>query len=212
MNSFRTEINCSPEQPIGLDQKILTIGSCFADQFGQWLANNKVIVLANPFGTTYNPVSIHNLLLGALTANLDNNLFTERNGLWFHHAYHSQFTANSKSELFTNLQQVQQKVSAFLQQTQVLIITYGTAWVYELQSTHQPVNNCHKVPGSQFSKKLLSVTEITNSFNTLVQNLKTINPALRVILTVSPVRHSKDTFELNTVSKSVLRLACHELQ
>ena len=89
MNSFRTEINCSPTQPISLEQKILTMGSCFADQFGQWLANNKFTVLANPFGTTYNPVSIHNLLLDAFDNNIDQNLFTERNGLWFHHAYHS---------------------------------------------------------------------------------------------------------------------------
>jgi hypothetical protein len=94
----------------------------------------------------------------------------------------------------------------------VLIITYGTAWVYELQSNHQLVNNCHKVPASQFIKKLLSATEIIQSFNTLVQTLKTIRPELRILVTVSPVRHSKDTFELNTVSKSILRLVCHELQ
>jgi len=212
MNSFRTEINCSPTQPIGLEQKILTIGSCFADQFGQWLANNKFTVLANPFGTTYNPVSIHNLLLDALDNNIDQNLFTERNGLWFHHAYHSQFTANSKAELLMILQDVQKQVRAFLQHADVLIITYGTAWVYEIQSTNQVVNNCHKVPASQFNKKLLSATEIIQSFNTLVQTLKTIRPELRILVTVSPVRHSKDTFELNTVSKSTLRLACHELQ
>lgn len=212
MNSFRTEINCSPAQPIGLEQKILTIGSCFADQFGQWLANNKFTVLANPFGTTYNPVSIHNLLLDALDNNIDQNLFTERNGLWFHHAYHSKFTVNSKAELLTSLQQTQKQVQAFLQQVDVLIITYGTAWVYELQSNHQLVNNCHKVPANQFNKKLLSVTEIIQSFKTLVQTLKTVRPALRILVTVSPVRHSKDTFELNTVSKSILRLACHEFE
>jgi hypothetical protein len=212
MNSFRTEINCSPTQPIGLEQKILTMGSCFADQFGQWLANNKFMVLANPFRTTYNPVSIHNLLLDAFDNNIDQNLFTERNGLWFHHAYHSQFTANSKAELLTILQDVQKQVREFLQHVDVLIITYGTAWVYELQSIHQLVNNCHKVPGSQFSKKLLSATEIIQSFNTVVQTIKKIRPELRILVTVSPVRHSKDTFELNTVSKSILRLACHELQ
>lgn len=152
MNSFRTEINCSPAQPIGLDDKTLTIGSCFADQFGQWLANNKFTVLANPFGTAYNPVSIHNLLIDALNNHIDQTLFTERSGLWFHHAYHSQFTANSKAALIASLHDVQKQVREFLQHVDVLIITYGTAWVYELQSTNQLVNNCHKVPGSQFSK------------------------------------------------------------
>lgn len=212
MNTFRTEINCSPTIPIKLDHKILTIGSCFADQFGQWLINNKFTVLTNPFGTTYNPVSIHNLLLDAFDNNIDQNLFTERNGLWFHHAYHSQFTANSKAELSTILQDVQKQVREFLQHVDVLIITYGTAWVYELQSTHQLVNNCHKVAGTEFRKRLLTVAEIEISFKALIQILQSIRPDLRVIFTVSPVRHLKDTFELNQVSKSALRLACHQVE
>ncbi|MCW5912664.1 MAG: GSCFA domain-containing protein [Cyclobacteriaceae bacterium] len=212
MNSFRTEINCLPGKPIGLDNKILTAGSCFADQLGQWLASNKFTVSGNPFGTTYNPVSIHNLLLDALSETLDPNLFTERAGLWFHHAWHSQFVASSKDELATALQQTQKQVRAFLNELDILILTYGTAWVYELKSSGRLVANCHKVPGTQFNKRLLSVQEIVQSFSTLIQKLKALRPGLRIIFTVSPVRHIKDTFELNNVSKSVLRLACHELQ
>jgi hypothetical protein len=211
MNSFRTEINCSPAQPIGLDQKILTIGSCFADQFGQWLALNKFQVLSNPFGTTYNPLSIHNLLLDSLDEKLDAALTIERNSSWFHHAYHSLFTATSKEELLHTIQKKQKEVRAFLQHVDILVLTYGTAWVYEFKSTHQLVANCHKVPATQFNKKLLTLNEISSSFSKLSQRLKSIRPDLRVIATVSPVRHTKDTFELNAVSKSVLRLACHEL-
>ncbi len=128
MNTFRTEINCSPASPIGLDHKILTIGSCFADQFGQWLINNKFTVLANPFGTTYNPVSIHNLLVDVFNKHVDSDLVTERNGLWFHHNWHSQFTATSKTELLAELQRVQKQIHAFLQEVDVVIITYGTAF------------------------------------------------------------------------------------
>ncbi|MBX2917119.1 MAG: GSCFA domain-containing protein [Cyclobacteriaceae bacterium] len=198
--------------PIGLDHKILTIGSCFADQFGQWLTNNKFTVLANPFGTTYNPVSIHNLLLNALHNHVDSTLFTERHGLWFHHHWHSQFAASTKAELLAELQRVQKQVRAFLQEVDVVIITYGTAWVYEHQSAGQLVNNCHKVAAAQFRKRLLTVAEIETSFITLIQTLKSSRPNLRIICTVSPVRHLKDTFELNQVSKSVLRLACHQFQ
>jgi len=212
MNTFRTEINCSPASPIGLDHKILTIGSCFADQFGQWLINNKFTVLANPFGTTYNPVSIHNLLFDAFNNHVDSTLFTERNGLWFHHNWHSQFTANSQAELLAELQHVQKQVRAFLQEVDVVIITYGTAWVYELQSSNQLVNNCHKLPGTLFHKRLLTVAEIETSFRALIQTLKSIRPNLRVICTVSPVRHLKDTFELNQVSKSALRLTCYQVE
>ena len=212
MNSFRTEINCLPKQPIGLDHKILTLGSCFADQFGQWLTHNKFQVLGNPFGTTYNPVSIHNLLLDSLNETIDSYLYVERNGWWFHHAYHSQFSATAKEELTHPLLQKQREVRAFLQQADLLVLTYGTAWVYELISRNQVVANCHKIPAAKFFKRLLTVSEIIESFSKLIQRIKTIRPDLRVITTVSPVRHSKDTFELNTVSKSVLRLACYTLQ
>lgn len=212
MNTFRTEINCSPASPIGLDHKILTIGSCFADQFGQWLINNKFTVLANPFGTTYNPISIHNLLLDALNNHVDSTLFTERNGLWYHHGWHSQFTASSQPELLADLQRIQKQVRAFLMEVDVVIITYGTAWVYELQSTNQLVNNCHKVAGTQFRKRLLTISEIETSFKDFIQTLQSFRPNLRVICTVSPVRHLKDTFELNQVSKSALRLACYQIE
>lgn len=212
MNSFRTEINCSPSQAIRLDQKILTIGSCFAEQFGQWLTTNKFSVLSNPFGTTYNPVSIHNLLFDSLSESIDPTLFIERNGLWLHHALHSRFAASSRQELITSIQQTQKKVRDFISQLDVLILTYGTAWVYELPVANKLVSNCHKVPGTYFTKRLLSVQEITVSFDRLIGKLKTIRPNIRIISTVSPVRHLKDTAEFNNVSKSVLRLACHELQ
>ena len=211
MNSFRTEINCSAEQPISLDHKILTLGSCFADQFGTWLSNNKFSVLANPFGTTYNPVSIHNLVLDAIKESIDSNLFVERNGLWLHHSFHSRFIASSKQELIDIIQQTQKQVRSFLGELDILILTYGTAWVYELNTPKQLVSNCHKVPGTNFSERLLSVEEILTSFHNLNQKLKSDLPYLRIIVTVSPVRHIKDTLELNSVSKSTLRIACHEL-
>ncbi|MBX2901583.1 MAG: GSCFA domain-containing protein [Cyclobacteriaceae bacterium] len=211
MNSFRTEINCLPASPIRLDQKILTMGSCFADQFGQWLAQNKFQVLVNPFGTAYNPLSIHSLLLDSLTNTLDATLFIERHSHWFHHQWHSQFTAQSKEELSARLQAVQNQVQDFLHQTDVLVLTYGTAWVYELKASTQLVSNCHKVPAAQFRKRLLSVSEIVASFKVVSEVLKKLRPNLRIVLTVSPVRHLKDTLELNAVSKAVLRIACNEL-
>lgn len=211
-HSFRTEINCSPGQSIELHHTILTLGSCFADQFGSWLQTNKFQVLSNPFGTTYNPISIHTLLTTALDNTLEQELFLERDGYWFHYHYHSQFTDNIKEGLGAKINQQQQTVNEFLHQTDVLILTYGTAWVYQLKSNQQVVANCHKVPGSRFEKKLLSVNEIMDSFQQLVVKLRVIRPTLRILLTVSPVRHLKDTLEFNSVSKAALRLACHHLQ
>ncbi len=210
-HSFRTEINCPPTKPIDLHHKVATLGSCFADQFGHWMKTNKFEVLANPFGTTYNPISIHQLLLSSLDNKLDESFFVERDGLWYHHHYHSAWTSPTKEQLVLAIRQQQQLVAKFIHHTDVLILTYGSAWIYRLQKTNSLVANCHKVPANLFTKKLLAENEILTSFEELYKKLTTINPALRIIVTVSPVRHLKDTLELNSVSKGLLRLLCHTI-
>jgi hypothetical protein len=210
-HSFRTEITCTPTQPIGLTDSILTIGSCFAELFGGWLMDHKFRVMANPFGTIYNPISIHKALTDSLLHHLDEQLFIDHRQLWHHLGYHSRWSSPDKDVVKSRIQNQQQEVKAFLEEMDVLIITYGTAWVYEYKQGQQIVANCHKLPSTLFTKRLLKVQEMEESFVKLMQLLTGINPKVRIILTVSPVRHVKDTLVLNSVSKAVLRLACHHL-
>jgi len=209
--SFRTEINCPPRQSIELNHKIMTLGSCFADQFGQWLKSNKFVVSANPFGTVYNPISIHQLLTQSLNESFNESLFVERDGLFYHHHYHSHWFATTQKQLEQRIRQQQNAVRDFINATNVLVLTYGTAWVYRLKQNELLVSNCHKVPATQFTKQLLTEQEIKESFEELYKLVKSINPAMRIILTVSPVRHIKDSLELNSVSKGLLRLVCHDV-
>lgn len=209
--SFRTEINCQVHASIELHHKIVTLGSCFADQFGQWMKAYKFQVSVNPFGTTYNPISIHQLLLQSLDNSLDESLFVERDGLWYHNQYHSHWLAATREELTQTIRQQQHALNQFIKTTDVLILTYGTAWVYHLLPNNQLVSNCHKVPASQFTKQLLTERKIKESFDELYKKLKSANPSIRIILTVSPVRHIKDSLELNSVSKGLLRLVCYQL-
>lgn len=211
LNTFRTEITCPSAHPIDLKDSILTTGSCFADLFGQWLYNNKFDVLVNPFGTNYNPISIHKALEESLTLDLDERLFVNHQGIWHHFDFHSQWSSDKKELLKTSIQKIQKEVDQFLKKSTVLIITYGTAWVYRYKNQNCIVSNCHKVPAKEFDKQLLTSDEITTSFDRLYTALKNIRPDLRIILTVSPVRHVKDTLVLNSVSKATLRLACHTL-
>lgn len=210
---FRTELITGPASfKIDHRQKILTIGSCFSQVIGERLAENKFEALVNPFGTVFNPVSIIQLLQAS--ANNDFNAIDapiENRGTWFNYHVHSDFYGNTKEVLSTKVKTVLQNVQLHLQQSDVLIITFGTAFVYRLQATQQIVANCHKVPAQNFTKELLTVEEITKTFEALYQQLKAIRPSLNIILTVSPVRHTKDTLSLNSVSKSTLRLACHAL-
>lgn len=213
MNSttFRTEIKLSPAHSIGLRDQILTTGSCFADQFGGWLRDFKFNTLVNPFGTTYNPISIHQNLIEALNSSIDENGYVEHQGIWHHFEFHSQWSSPEKTTLQESISNQQKKVNDFLRNTSVLIITYGTAFIYEQKNNNKIVSNCHKLPSALFTKRLLIVNEITESFATLIKKLRNVKPDIRIIVTVSPVRHVKDTLELNSVSKATLRLACHKL-
>lgn len=211
---FRTELHPKPSaEKIALNHRVLTIGSCFADAMGSRLKSHKFQALINPFGTVYNPISIHQLMELALTGQpLPSHSFLQRGDVYSNYYFHSSFSSLKREELSERTEATLSSVRAFLQSTEVLIITYGTAWVYEHTDTKELVANCHKQPASLFTKRLLSQQEIVESFRKVFALLQKFSPNLRVILTLSPVRHIKDTLELNAVSKAVLRNVCYELQ
>lgn len=210
---FRTEIKSEKgKHPIGLKQDILTTGSCFSDAIGDKLSENKFTTLVNPFGTTYNPVSIHKILRAALnSAYPAPHSYFENNGLFAHYDFHSGFSNPDKASAEENVKSIIRSANQFLKTAHWIIITYGTAWVYKRNDTGDVVANCHKVPLQNFTKELLTEKKITDSFEAFYQNLKAVNPFCKIMLTVSPVRHIKDSLPLNSLSKSVLRLACHSL-
>lgn len=213
MDSFRTALDIKPaSHDIKLQDPILTVGSCFADNLGQLLERNKFQVMINPFGTQYNPVSIHKVLGYAIQSRQPlPPTYGELNGTQFNYDFHSSFSTLQKDLLEKNIQKTLATSHTFIASAKVIVITYGTAWVYERKDRTEVVSNCHKMPATLFTKTLLTQKKILASFNGLYQLLKAINPSLKIILTLSPVRHLKDTLELNAVSKSVLRLACHTI-
>jgi hypothetical protein len=215
MKEFRTELTPSVSaSPIGLRDTIFTMGSCFADAIGDHLTENKFNVWNNQLGTIYNPCSIHRLLLLALENKLPSSesyLQNEGIHLNYNFHFHSSFSSLNKKELENGIQTSLIEANEFLKNTKRIIITYGTAFVYRLKSNNEIVANCHKVPSINFTKSLLTEDEIIESFQKFYSKLKSINPDCKIILTVSPVRHLKDTLELNAVSKSILRLTCHSI-
>lgn len=209
---FRTELPVTGTKAINLQQAIFTIGSCFSDTIGQKLAENKFKVSANPFGTCYNPVSIHTLLtLAAHNTVPPTNSYLEQNGLHANYLFHSQFSSVSREQLEQQLTSTLASAHQHLQKASVVMITYGTAWVYQRKDTDEITNNCHKVPAANFTKRLLEVEEIVQDFVMLRKELMTLNPSVQFILTLSPVRHLKDTLELNSVSKAIVRHAIYNI-
>lgn len=213
MQSFRTEIKLEKEKhSITLKQDILTIGSCFSDTIGDKLIENKFTALVNPFGTTYNPVSIHKILRAALNnANPASHSYFENNGLYAHYDFHSEFSSPKKEGIEEKVRSAIQTTHDFLKTAHWVIITYGTAWVFNRNDTGDLVANCHKVPAQNFTKELLTEKNILKSFEGFYQNLKAVNPSCKIMLTVSPVRHIKDSLQLNSLSKSILRVTCNTI-
>ncbi|MGM9508895.1 GSCFA domain-containing protein [Larkinella sp. GY13] len=210
---FRTEL--SPEKlPVLIrpDARVVTIGSCFADVLGRQLTDNKVAVRSNPFGTLFNPVSIAKLLLASLqSAGPDPDLYVERDGLWFHYDFHSSFWDRSRDELHGRLTDLLTQTGEALRTADWLVLTLGTTTVYRHLETGKVVANCQKMPGFLFEKYLYAYEHVQQTLTDLVKKLKRANPGLQILLTVSPVRHTKDTLPLNQASKSILRAVSHEL-
>lgn len=213
MNDFRTELTPARSTfPLNSKDQILTMGSCFADSIGNRLAENKFSVWSNRLGAVYNPLSIHHLLHLFLSEQSPlPQSYVENEGIWLNYDFHSSVSAFTKNELETKIRTMLAEATSFLKTANCIILTYGTAFVYRLKATGQVVANCHKVPSGNFTKELLTEEEIAKSFQSFHDQLHRVNPKCKIILTVSPVRHLKDTLELNSVSKSILRLACHSI-
>jgi hypothetical protein len=197
---------------MGISDKILTIGSCFADAIGMRLLSTKLSALSNPFGVVYNPYSIHKTIRYSIfNETPPSHTFLQRNDVFLNYDFHSEISSLHQEQLLSQLKEIIGATHYFLSHAQWLIITFGTAWVYERNDTGEIVANCHKVPQDLFSKSLLTQEKIIASFDTFYAELMKINSTIKIILTVSPVRHVKDTLELNSVSKAVLRTTCFTL-
>ncbi|HTE30208.1 MAG TPA: GSCFA domain-containing protein [Chryseolinea sp.] len=211
MADFRTIV--TPTESLlkmGISDKIMTIGSCFADSIGDRMASSKMKTLSNPFGTLYNPISIHKALAYTINQQLPHPAsYLQQGEIFLNYDFHSEISALSKEGLVNRITETVAHSRQFLLEARWLIITYGTAWVYKERATGNIVANCHKSPAAEFEKILLTTEDIEHSFDALYRTLKNINPKLNIILTVSPVRHLKDTLVLNSLSKSILRCASY---
>jgi hypothetical protein len=213
INNWKTDLTVNPsKQAIDNNDAVLTVGSCFADVVGNYLTRSKFKTMVNPFGTIYNPISIHALLEMAIRKEEPSpEAYLERDGLCYHYQFHSDFCEPDRAALQARIKNQLANVLSFLTTCKVIVLTYGTAFVYVRKDTGTVVANCHKMPAETFEKKMLAMPEIVASYQSLIDSLRKINPTVQVITTVSPVRHLKDTLPLNSVSKSILRVACHNL-
>ena len=211
--NLRTTINIKPsERKIGHATPVAFIGSCFAAEIGGKMAEGRMNTLINPAGTVYNPASI----LNTLSVISENRVFGDNDLYKYKERYlsllhYTNFSADVPGTLLDRINSVTTASRDFLSKAGLLFITFGTARVYRLKETGMIVSNCHKLPGNLFSEELLDVDEITSQWSGFLDVLRAFNTDLKVIFTISPVRHWKDGAHGNQVSKSVLFLAVEKL-
>jgi len=210
---FRTPVTpIASAEKIILSNSLLLSGSCFSEHIGQKLSDNKFDNLTNSFGVIYNPVSIFKLLGNTILENpIDEKYIVKNQGIYRHYDFHSDISALSKNELLSLIEEAYKYSKIYLLKSKWIIITFGTSIVYRHKKLNDIVSNCHKIPASEFDKKRLHPNDILRAFNTFYDTLKKVNEHFNIILTVSPVRHIKDSLETNSISKSILRYACNTL-
>lgn len=188
------------------------IGSCFAATIGKQLEIGRMPVMINPAGTVYNPVSIS----GIIEMIISNKVFTyddlnNYNGTYLSFFHNTEFSSQDPEIALEKINNMSGDAHKFLASAEFLFITFGTARVYRLRRNGMIVSNCHKLPSDIFSPELLTVNEIVLLWSELLHRLHYLYPKLKIVLTISPVRHWKDGAHGNQVSKSVLLLAVEEL-
>ncbi|MBR2031889.1 MAG: GSCFA domain-containing protein [Alistipes sp.] len=205
---FRTEISLQPlAEGIDHSAKIFALGSCFAESISERLRRAKFSVTTNPFGVLFNPFSIADAI-----ERLNNTRafavceIREGRDTFFSFDAHSSLDGKTQTEIFANLNQAVAQGSKALHNVDWVILTFGTAWVYEREG--RVVANCHKQPAKEFERRRLSVEEIVERYCKLFEGILRDK---KVILTVSPVRHLGDGLQENSVSKAILRLAVEQL-
>ena len=211
--NFRTEVLIQPSDfNISHEYKIAMQGSCFAESVALKLSDAGFSVDLNPFGIAYNPLSLSQNLKRLLNNKpyTEDELFKE-NDVYHSFSHHSRFSGTDPDEVLSKINLRMAMSSPYLKTSHLLIITFGTAYVYRLQKNGYIVSNCHKLHSDFFSYKRLTVNEIILEWSDLIARLQEFNPALKILFTVSPIRHWKDGAHENQLSKSILLLAVDEL-
>ena len=211
--NFRTQVELPErETEIRHSERIMLFGSCFAENIGNLLKENKFRCDVNPFGVLYNPLSIAN----ALNQILEGKEYEEEDlffsgGLWHSWMHHSDFSAPSQEEALALMNFRLAKAKENLAKADWLVMTWGTAYVYIHQEMQKVVGNCHKQPDKTFRRLMLNAVAFVEECRGVLKKCREVNPNLKVLFTVSPIRHAKDGMHGNQLSKATLLLAIDEI-
>ena len=206
---LRTETERVPlRRLIGPREGILLLGSCFTDHVGQWMEESWLKVMCNPWGVLFNPASIAASMERIIAPREADTPFelTALEGRYYSFAHHGRWSGTDPEALQRELHELDDRVRQFWQETQHVMVTWGTSWVYEREG--RVVANCHKFPAGDFTRRRMTPDEVVAQWAPLIEKAADKH----FVFTVSPIRHVRDGLHGNQLSKSVLLLAIDLLQ
>ncbi|WP_440133526.1 GSCFA domain-containing protein [Chitinophaga sancti] len=211
--NFRLTFPVTPfSAPLQYSDRLLLMGSCFAEEIGARLQEHYFDALVNPHGILYNPISI----IQSIHSYLDNKVYThddlfQQGDLWHSWDHHSRFSGLNPDEVVAGINAQQALAAKRLEEADWLMITLGSAHTYTLQETGKVVGNCHKVPASAFYKKMLTAQDIISAIDNAMHRLFFRNRKVKILFTISPVRYVRDGVVENNLSKAILLQAVHHM-
>ncbi len=212
MIAFRTIIPIQKELSINHRDPMMMFGSCFTEYMGRRLNDLLFPISCNPLGILFNPISI----LQTIQRIVSNKKVTQKDlfqqeGVWNSFDFHSQFAQLSAEDYIANINRQIEEAHQFAKSARYIFFTLGTSWVYEKNTDHKVVANCHKMPSNLFSRRRISCDECVEALSLMIQQIRSINKEAKVVFTVSPIRHWKDGAHGNQLSKATLLLAIDKL-
>lgn len=211
---FRTKIKHAPgKHPIDYNSNVVLLGSCFSEHMEAKFKYFQFETFSNPYGILFNPKAIEKAVIDCVhQKEFDIADLHQHNDTWLSLSHHSNFNQRDPEKVLTAINKKLMEGYKALKTASHVIITLGTSWVYQWKQDDSIVGNCHKIPQKEFYKLLLSSEQINTSLHNIIEQVQGINKEVNFIFTVSPVRHLKDGFAENTLSKALLHQAIHSLE
>lgn len=211
---FRTEIKLQPKKhTIDHGSHLVLLGSCFSENMEQKFDYFKFDQFTNPFGILFQPIAIEKAFADCVDQKkYDQKDLIQHGNIWLSLHHHSNFNQRDAKIVLHHINTNIDKGHKALKKATHILITLGTSWAYRWNKDGSFVANCHKIPQASFSKELLSSEQIDMSLQNMISKVREINKEVQFIFTVSPVRHLKDGFEENNLSKSLLIAAIHKIK
>ncbi|MGM9872900.1 MAG: GSCFA domain-containing protein [Muribaculaceae bacterium] len=204
--NFRTEIEAT-HAPFGISHsdRIVLLGSCFTDSVGSRLDDDGFTTVHNPMGPLYNPASIARVVKRQAPYSID-DLYRDGSGIYHCMDYAARYSDADGDKLLSIINTRRSELQQRIEDATVVIITFGTARVYDFTPGGYVAGNCHRLPAALFNERLLSIEEIVDEWKPIVESLNK-----KVIFTLSPIRYTADGLARNSLSKAILRVAIEQL-